>query len=153
MSWRATFALLLFLVAAYTSVSVFVDSWEGRQCWLDGGNYARLPFATAFRGALDALSTTARSSTFKAAFEILSLTSFIWPLAAILISRNKIIPFSGLVLVLIPFFLLMHDRIYFGFNTFCDGNGMAAVGFAGMQLFIVLPIGLIIFCAALRADD
>jgi hypothetical protein len=52
---------------------------------------------------------------------------------------------------LVPFAIAVHSQIVFGIEAFCDGSGMVAFGSAVLQLFIVLPIGILIFWTAMRA--
>lgn len=154
MTWRTPFAALLFAAGAYTAVSDLVDSWEGGICWLRGDtNYVRLPFVTAFLGAAHALLGKAPTKPFSMIVDLLILTAFLWPVAAVLIADRRVISISILagLLTLVPFGITVHGQMLFGIETFCDGNGMAAFGSAVLQLFIVLPIGIFVFCTAMRA--
>jgi hypothetical protein len=92
MTWRIPFAALLFAAGAYTSVSNFVDSWEGGICWLRGdANYVRLPLVTAFLGAGHALLAKAPTKPFSTIVEFLALTAFLWPVAAVLLANGRMI--------------------------------------------------------------
>ena len=152
MNWRMILAIVLFLAGAYTSVSFVVDSWEGRLCWDGSGTYVRLPYITALRGAFGALVARMSShSPFAALFELLVLTAFVWPLAALLILNRAIIVLSAVLLTLLPFAFIVHGQITFGVEQYCKNNGMAELGFAVIQL-LVIPITLLMILATYLAD-
>ncbi len=150
MANRIAFAVLLFAMGAYYSIRLFVDSWEGGYCWgLGTQNYVRLPFQTAFLSAWDAMLSQAARAPSHLVFVGLGLTAFLWLVTAVLITDSTFVRASAFLLVAVPFALLGHDQISFGIDAYCDGHGDVAVGFFGLQLMCVLPLGFILFVNAI----
>ena len=152
MSWRAGLAVMLCLAGAYTSISFLVDSWEGHLCWDSGSTYVRLPWITAFHGATDSLIARINwHSPVAALFELLVLTAFIWPIAALLILDRAVFVISAALLALFPFALNAHDQVTFGVQQFCTNDGMDAIGFTVIQILVIL-LTMLIFLTAHLAD-
>ena len=142
-------AAVLLAAGAYTSISVFVDSWEGHRCrTLGDSSYARLPFASALRGAMSAAQNRAHAQPFSAIMEFLGLTAFLWAVGAVWIARGIVIPLIALLIIGGPLALTVYDQVKFGIDLFCDGHGMTEFGHGVIQLFIVLPLGMICFFVA-----
>jgi hypothetical protein len=152
MNGRVKLAILLFLLGGYTSVSFIVDSWEGRLCWDSSGTYVRLPYMTALRGAIDALGARMSSlSSFSTLLELLVLTAFVWPIAALLILNRGSIVLGAALLTLLPFALNVRDQIAFGIQQYCTNDGMAELGFGVLQ-FLVISITILMLLAMPLAD-
>ena len=142
-------AAVLLAAGAYTSISFFVDSWEGRPCWILGyPTYVRLPFASALLGAISAALNKAHAQPFSAIMEFLGLTAFLWAGGAVWIARGIVIPLIALLIIGVPLALTVYDQVNFGIDLFCDGHGMTEFGHGVIQLFIVLPLGVICFFVA-----
>jgi hypothetical protein len=139
---RITLGALLFAMGAYTSISLFVDDWEGRRCWaaLSSSTYDRLPFGVAFRGAWnDSLSNH------------LLPTAFIFAVLAVLITPWRFITIAAFLVIGLPLALTVYEKIMLGFDPYCDGHGEEALGAVLIQLFFVLPNGFVLLLVALLA--
>ena len=146
---RKVLAVLLLLIGAYTSMRFFVDQWEGARCWQLGTAVDdRLPFAAALLSATGALIRQTATRPGNALAELLGLTAFLWSALAVLAARGPFIPILATIVILFPFAILLHDQLTVGFAAFCDGHGEAAFGFGVLQLFVMLPLGIILFFAA-----
>ena len=153
MNWRIILAMLLFLAGAYTSVSFMVDSWQGRLCWdVYGGNYTRLPFATALRGPTSNLFALVQSRPFTAVLELGVLTAFVWPISAALILNRAIVVLNAVLLTLLPFAINVHAQFTFGVEQYCTKNGMAELGFAVIQILII-TITIVVIVSVRLADQ
>jgi hypothetical protein len=153
MNWRIILAMLLFLAGAYTSVSFMVDSWQGRLCWdVYGGNYTRLPFATALRGATSNLFALVQSRPFTAVLELGVLTAFVWPISAALILNRAIVVLNAVLLTLLPFAINVHAQVTFGVEQYCTKDGLAELGFVVMQI-LVIPITILVIISVCLVDQ
>lgn len=152
MSWRIILAIVLFAAGAYTSIGFLIDSWEGRLCWeLGSGTYVRLPYWTSLSKAVGALVERVSRSPFTASFELLVMTAFLWPIAALLLSRRIVLALAAALVILLPFALILYDQTAFGFALYCNNDGMAELGFAIMQL-LVIPATILVLLAAHLID-
>lgn len=143
MNGRILLPIVLLLMGAYTSISFVVDSWEGRLCWDSSGTYVRLPLATALRGAVGALA--ARMDL----LDLVVLTAFIWPIAALLLVKRSIVGLAAVLLTSLPFAFTVYSQVAIGVQDYCTKDSMAELGFAVAQLLVIPATILVLLVVGL----